>query len=149
MKDIRPRLIELFKHGYCTPQIGRIAKKLSEPATTIHYNVKKLEEEGAVKSYKAVFNYKKINEGHCTYLLINLIQEKYGNPEEVAREIAKLSQVESVDICTGEYELIVKLRSKDIDEYYAFIKMAVKKYGFAKVISLTSLHQVKTEFVML
>ena len=30
MKDIKPRLIELFKEGYCTPQIARIAKKLKE-----------------------------------------------------------------------------------------------------------------------
>jgi|SRR3989339_120975 len=149
MKDITPKIIELFKEGYCTPLISQIAKKLKEPATTIHYNVKRLEAEGAIKSYKAVFDYKKIDEGHCTYLLINLIQSKYGDPESVAREIAKNPNVESVDIVTGEYELIVKLRSKDIDEYYAFVKDAVKRYGFAKVVSLTSLHQFKTDFVKL
>ena len=147
MKDIRPKLITLFKTGYCAPQITRIAKKLKEPSTTIHYNIKKLEKENAIKSYKAVFDYKKIEEGHCTYLLISLIREKYGEPEEVAREIAKNPNVESVDIVTGDCELIVKLRSRDIDEYYAFVKIAIKKYGFAKVISLTSLKQVKTEFV--
>ena len=147
MKDIAPKLIELFKEGNCTPLISQIAKKLKEPSTTIHYNIKKLEREGAIKTYKAVFDYKKIGEGHCSYLLINLIQEKYGNPEQVAAEIAKNPKVESVDIVTGDYELIVKLRSKDIDDYYAFVKDAVKKYGFAKVISLTSLKQLKTEFV--
>ena len=149
MKDIRPKLISLFKEGYCTPQIARIAKKLQEPSTTIHYNVKKLEEEGAIKSYKAVFDYKKIDEGHCTYLLINLSPEKYGEPEDVAKELAKNTKIESIDIVTGNYELIVKLRTKDIDEYYAFVKMAIKKYGFSKIISLTSLKQVKTEFVAL
>ena len=50
MKDIRPKLVELFKSGYCTPQIARVAKKLGEPSTTIHYNVKKLEAEGAIKA---------------------------------------------------------------------------------------------------
>lgn len=63
MKDIKPRLIELFKEGYCTPQIARIAKRLKEPSTTIHYNIKKLEKEGAIKSYKAVFDYKKLMRG--------------------------------------------------------------------------------------
>ena len=149
MKDIKPKLIELFKKGYCTPQISRIAKKLKEPSTTIHYNIKKLEKDGIIKSYKAVFNYKNINEGHCTYLLITLVPDKYGEPEAVASEIAKNPNVESVDICTGDYELIVKLRSKDIDEYYQWAKVAIKKYGFAKIISLTSLKQVKTEFVEL
>jgi len=149
MKDIRPRLIGLFKEGYCTPQIARIAKKLKEPSTTIHYNIKKLEQEGAIKRYKAVFDYKKIDEGHCTFLLINLLPEKYGDPEIVAKDLSKNPRVESIDIVTGEYELMVKLRSKDIDDYYAFVKHAIKKYGIAKVVSLNSLKQVKTEFVSL
>ncbi|MBI2124736.1 Lrp/AsnC family transcriptional regulator [Candidatus Pacearchaeota archaeon] len=147
MKDIAPKLISLFKQGFCTPQIARIAIKLKEPSTTIHYNIKKLEKEGTIKAYKAVFDYKKIGEGHCTYIFINLIPEKYANPEEVAKEIAKDERVESVDICTGEYEMLVKLRTRDIDEYYEFVKNSIKKYGFAKTTSVTSLKQVKTEFV--
>ena len=149
MKDIQPRLIDLFKQGYCTPQISQIAKKLKEPGTTIHYNIKKLESEGAIKAYKAVFDYKKIGEGHCTYILVNLSQENYGNPEKVAKEIAQDSRVESIDICTGEYELIIKLRTKDIDEYYEFVKYAVQKWKISKSVSITSLKQIKTEFVEL
>ena len=149
MKDIRPKLISLFKEGYCTPQISKIAKKLKEPSTTIHYNTKKLEQEGAIKAYKAVFDYKKIDQGHCTYIMINLIPEKYGDPEDAAKLIAKDPRVEGVDICTGEFELLVKLRTKDIDEYYDYVKHAIKRYGFTKTVSITSLKQVKTEFVEL
>jgi DNA-binding Lrp family transcriptional regulator len=147
MKNIAPKLIGLLKQGSCTPQIAQIARKLKEPSTTIHYNIKKLEREGAIKSYKAVFDYKKIDEGHCTYILVNLAPEHYGEPEQIAKEIAKHPHVESIDIITGDYELIIKLRSKDIDEYYEFVKHAIKRHGFAKVVSLTSLKQVKTEFV--
>ena len=149
MKDIRPKLINLFKQGNCTPQISVIAKKLKQPSTTIHYNIKKLEEEGAIKTYKAVFNYKKINEGHCNYVFVNISQKSYGNTEEIAKEISKDSRVESIDICTGEYELLIKLRTKDIDEYYETIKEWVKKFDFKKTISVTSLHQIKSEFVEL
>ena len=80
MKDIAPKLVQLLKLGYCTPQISRLAKKLQEPSTTIHYNIKKLEKDKVIREYKAVFDYKKINQGHCTYVLANLIPEKYGNP---------------------------------------------------------------------
>jgi DNA-binding Lrp family transcriptional regulator len=149
MKDIQPKLIELFKEGYCTPQIARIAKKIHEPSTTIHYNIKKLEQEGKIKTYKAVFDYKKIDEGHCSFVFINLSKEHYGNPEEVAKLLAKDTRVESIDVVTGDYELLVKLRTKDIDEYYSVIKEWIKKFGFSKTISMTSLKQVKTEFVEL
>ena len=147
MKDIIPKLIQLFKEGYCTPQIARIALKLKEPSTTIHYNIKKMESEGQIKTYKAVFDYKKIGEGHCTYIFINLSQENYADPEKVGKELAKDSRVESIDVCTGEHELVVKLRTKDIDEYYATIKDWVKRFNLRKTISVTSLKQIKTEFV--
>ena len=81
MKNIKEKLVNLFKTGYCTPQIARIAKKLKEPSTTIHYNIKKLEKEGAVRAYKAVFDYSKIGEGFCSYVLISLSPDEYGNPE--------------------------------------------------------------------
>jgi DNA-binding Lrp family transcriptional regulator len=149
MKDITERLIELLRTGYCTPLISQIAKKLKEPSTTIHYNIKKLEKEEAIKSYRAVFNYKKIGQGHCVYILANLKEEKYGDPEDVARRLAEDTRIESVDIVTGDYEIIMKLRVKDIDDYYAFVKEAVKKYGFSKMVSLTSLKQMKSEFVRL
>ena len=149
MKDIQSRLIELFKQGYCTPQIARLAKKLHEPSTTLHYNIKKLEQEGKIKSYKAVFDYKKIDEGHCTYVFVNLSKENYGDPEKVAKEIAKDVRVESVDVCTGDYEILIKLRTKDIDEYYSLIKEWIKRFKFSKTTSVTSLKQVKTEFVEL
>ncbi|PIN89072.1 hypothetical protein COU57_06620 [Candidatus Pacearchaeota archaeon CG10_big_fil_rev_8_21_14_0_10_32_14] len=147
MKDITPKLINLFKSGFCTPQIARLAIKLKEPSTTLHYNIKKLEREGKIKTYKAVFDYKKIDEGHCSYILANLTKENYGNPEEISKRIAKDDKVESVDIVTGDYELLIKLRTKDVDEYYIWAKEAIKKYGISKMFSLTSLKQVKSEFV--
>lgn len=149
MKDIEPRLIELFKEGYCTPLISQIAKKLKEPSTTIHYNIKRMEKEGAIKTYKAVFDYKKINAGLCTYVFVNVSPENYDNPEEIANQIAKDPRVESIDVCTGDYELLIKLRNKDIDEYYSMIKEIVGKFKFSKTTSITSLKQVKSEFVNL
>lgn len=149
MKDITPKLINLFKQGYCTPQIARIAKKLKEPSTTIHYNIKKLEREGAIKAYKAVFNYKKIGEGFCTFVLINLSPHEYGNPEIIAKALAKHPQMESVDIITGDWELILKVRAKNQEEYYDLIKKVISRKGVIKIKSLISLKQIKTEFVEL
>jgi len=147
MKDITPKLIDLFKQGYCTPQISRVAKKIKEPSTTIHYNIKKLEREGAIKTYKAVFDYKKINEGFCVFVLITLSPDQYGDPEKISKELAKNQEIESIDIITGDYELILKVRTKDIDEYYAFVKRVLSRKGITKVSSLNSLKQIKTEFV--
>ena len=150
MKNIKPKLIRLFKEGYCTPQISRIAKTIDEPSATLHYNIKKLENEGAIKTYKAVFDYKKINEGFCAYLLIALSPAEYTTPERIARDLAKHKKVESVDLVAGDWELIIKIRTKDQDEYYDFLKEVISgEKGFQKTKSMISLKQIKTEFVLL
>ena len=149
MKDIQPRLIDVFKKGYCTPQIAQVAKKLKEPAKTIHYNIKKLEKEGAIKAYKAVFDYKKINEGFCAFVLISLSPDEYGDPEKIGKELGRHTEIESVDIATGDWEMVVKVRTKDQDAYYELVKNVISRKGVTKIKTLTSLKQLKTEFVEL
>jgi Lrp/AsnC family transcriptional regulator, leucine-responsive regulatory protein len=149
MKDIRKRIISLVKEGNCTPQISVLAKKLKEPGATIHYNIKKLEADGAIKAYKAVFDYKKAEEGFCAYILLTLAADEYGDPERIGRDLAKHSEIESVDIITGDWEMLLKVRTKDQDAYYDLVKNVISRKGVTKIKTLTSLKQVKTEFVVL
>jgi len=83
------------------------------------------------------------------FVLINLSPDKYGNPENIGKELAKHPQVERVDICTGNWEMILKIRVKDQDAYYNLVKNVISRKGINKIVSLTSLKQLKTEFVTL
>lgn len=147
MKNIRPKLIELFREGYCTPQIARIAKKIHEPSATIHYNIKKLEKEGAIKTYKAVFDHKKIDENFCVYVLINISPSEFDTP--VAEELAKIKEVESASTIAGEWDFILKLRTKDQDEYYNLLRKVISKKGIERTLTLTTLKDIKSNFIML
>jgi len=147
MKNISEKLIKLFKTGYCTPQIARIAKKIKEPSTTIHYNIKKLEKEGVIKTYKAVFDYGKIDLGFCTYVLVALAPGEYSNPEVIGKKLAQHAEIESIDVITGDWEMILKIRTKDQNTYYDFVKRVLSQPGIAKTTSLVSFNQIKTEFV--
>jgi DNA-binding Lrp family transcriptional regulator len=147
MKNIKSKLINLFKKGYCTPQIARIAKAIKEPSSTIHYNIKKLENEGAIKSYKAVFDYKKIDEGFCVYVLINISPDYFDKP--LAEELAKLEEVESASTIAGEWDVILKVRTEDQNEYYDLLKKHISREGITKTLTLTTLKDIKTNFISL
>ena len=149
MKNIKKDLAELMHSGYCAPRIVDIARKLKESSPTIHYNIKQMEKDKVIKAYKAVFDYAKIDEGLCNYILLNLDVEEYVNPERVGKELTGFPQVESVDIISGGWEMLIKVRTKDVDEFYQFVKNVLSRKGIAKTTSLTSLKQLKTEFVNL
>jgi len=153
MKNIKPELVRLFKQGYCTPQISRIAKAIDEPSTTIHYNIKKLEKEGTIRTYKAVFDYTKIEEGFCAYVLINVSPLEYEHDwskyeTQIVRELAKHREVESLDIITGEWDMILKIRTRDQSDFYDFLGKVVNRVAIQKSISLVSLRQVKSDFML-
>ena len=148
MKDIKPKLAQMFKKGYCTPQIAKIAKKIKEASTTIHYNIKKMEKDGVIKTYKAVFDYKKVNLGYCAYVLCQISPEEYIDPERIGKDLVKHEFIESVDICTGDWEIILKVRAKDQDEYYQYVKNVISRKGITKIKTVSSLKQLKTEFVI-
>ena len=147
MKDIREKLVGLLRAGYCTPQISRIARKLSVPAATIHYNVKRLEEDGALRECKAVFDHKKVESGFTSFVLLSLSPDEYDNPEKIAMELSKHEEIESIDICTGNWEIVAKVRVKDQEAYYSFVKSVLSRPGIAKIQSLVSMRELKSEFV--
>ncbi len=146
MKNIKHKLVDLFKKGYCTPQIARIAKAIKEPSSTIHYNIKKLENEGAIKAYKAVFDYKKINEGFCVFVLINIGTDYFDTP--LAEDLAKLKEVESAATIAGEWDVILKIRTKDQNEYYDLLKKHISREGVTKTLTLTTLKDIKTDYIL-
>lgn len=149
MKDIKARLTDLLKRGYCTPRISALAKALKEPPATIHYNLRQLEKD-TIRGYKAVFNYKAIDQGFCAYVMIHVTQEE--SAEDISRipkELAQYPQVESVDIVNGDWDVIIKVRTKDIDEYYQFVKNVLIKKKLSRVQSVPSMKQIKSEFFIL
>jgi DNA-binding Lrp family transcriptional regulator len=148
MKNIDEKIIPLLKSGSCTPKISGIAKRIREPSATIHYNIRKLEKEKCILSYKAVFDHRKIGEGFCSFVLINLSPDEYGDPDRIAADLSKHPEVESVDIVTGDWELILKVRARDQDAYYEFVKKVISRKGIVKIKTLISLMQVKSEFVI-
>lgn len=146
MKNIKFRLIELLKSGYCTPRIVDLAKKLKEPSTTIHYNIKQLEKEMII-GYKAVFNHRKIDQGFLSFVSLTIEKEEFRDPDKIAKELAAYSQVESVDVVTGEWDIIIRVRAKDIDEYYQFVKNVLSRKGIGRIVGTPSQHQIKSEFI--
>lgn len=146
MKDIRQKLLSLLKKGYCTPKISLLAKKLAIGSTTIHYNIKKLEQDGVIRGYKAILDYEKAGIGFTSYILVNLLPSEYDDPEKISRKIAKFEEIESVDIVTGQYEIVLKVRTRDMAEYYEFVKSLLKIKGIAKIISLNSMKEIKSDF---
>lgn len=142
---------ELSKIDSCSPKIAELAFKLQIANSTIHYNIKKMEEEGKILGYKGVFNHKKVNQGFCSFTLMKLDGKYYDDLHsfnEFAKLLANHDKVESVDLITGEWEFLVKIRARDQDEYWASLQEIINKVPIIKINSMISLKQIKSEYTL-
>jgi len=146
------RLVDALRAGYCVPAVTKLAKRLKQPGSTIHFNIKKMEKDGRIMAYKAVFDKERIGLGFTGFALVKLSERAYTDPDftlKVGRRIAKHPEVESVDVLTGEWELIVKISAKDQKDYFSLVRRCIAGEGISKVNSLISLSQLKSEYVEL
>ncbi len=95
--------------------IKEIAKQLNIPHSTVYERMKRMKNEGIIKKFTILPDYKKLGLDVCAYLLINFDPRSLRTQEEVAREIAQIDRVYGVEIITGEWDILVKVRTENMD----------------------------------
>lgn len=120
-KDLK--IIDILKED-SKQTTNQISKRFNIPITTVHNRIKKLEKLGIIKSYTVNLDYKKLDKGILSYILVSVIYTlpsgRKVSQEQVAKEIKNIG-AEEVSIVTGGTDLIIKVRAKDIDELNDFV----------------------------
>jgi len=104
----------------------QIAKKINAPITTVFAKTKRMEELGLIKEYRAILAPEKLNSGTAAFILASVSYRAKGDDvpisqRVVAEEIAKFPEVQEVHIITGDWDLLVKLRSESVDAVGKFV----------------------------
>jgi DNA-binding Lrp family transcriptional regulator len=106
--------------------ISDISKQVGKGISTIHARIKSLYEEGYIKQFTAMLDPIKIGKGTLAFILITVRYRVPGKDDtlsqrEFCREIAEHPYVQDVHVLSGEYDVLLKVRTKDIDELNGFI----------------------------
>jgi len=104
----------------------QIAKKVDAPITTVFAKMKRMEEQGIIRGYRAVLSPEKLGAGTAAFILasVSYRAKADGAPVSqrvVAEEIAKFAEVQEVHIITGDWDLLVKLRAESVDAIGKFV----------------------------
>lgn len=90
-----------------------LAKKLSLSDVAVRKRIDKLVEEGVIQKFSVSIDYKKLGKPLHVFLLLKI------NPIEIGKikeEIEKLKNVIQIFPVIGEYDLILEIVCKDIEE---------------------------------
>lgn len=121
--------------------IRQISKKTMIPSTTVYSRIQYLVKEGIIKDYTVNLDYKKLDKNFTSIIQLSAdydsLRDLDKNQNDLAKEILKFSEVESIDIVTGEIDMLIKVRVKDVEEYNKFLFEKLQKMkGVGKTTSL-------------
>jgi len=110
----------------CKLTAREIARKIDSPITTVFVKIKRMEEMGIIKNYRAILNAQKLSSGTTAFILASVSYRTKDNTtlisqREIANEIAKFPEVQEVHIITGDWDLLIKLKAENVDVIGKFV----------------------------
>jgi Lrp/AsnC family leucine-responsive transcriptional regulator len=98
-----------------------LSLKLNLSVTAVYERIKKLEREGIIDKYVALINRNKINKGFVVFCHIKLLQHSKDFLTKFESEVVKLTEVLECFHVSGDYDYILKIFVKDMEEYREFM----------------------------
>jgi len=128
MESLDERDIEILKllQKNCRMTAKEIAKKIGSPITTVYAKIKRMEELGVIKQYKAILDSKKLDKGAAAFILTSFVyrpggREKPLSQRDVAKRIAAFPEVQEVHIITGGWDILIKVKADHVDTLGKFV----------------------------
>jgi Lrp/AsnC family leucine-responsive transcriptional regulator len=98
-----------------------LSVKLNLSVTAVYERIKKMEREGIIQNYVALVNRSKVNKGFVVFCHIKLIQHTREFLTKFESQVVKLSEILECHHVSGDYDYILKIAVRDMEEYREFL----------------------------
>ena len=138
-KDLK--IIEILKNNAKEPIKG-IAKKTSIRPSTVHQRIQRLTKNKVIEKFTIRLNDKAIEENFIAFMLIKGTTSDY-----ITSKFLNTKNVKEVFGVTGEYDVLVKLKFKDVEEFNGFlINFRKEMKSIQSTLTMVATANIKEEF---
>lgn len=119
--EIMQELLSIIeKNGRISSQ--QISTMLGEEVEKIENSIKKLEDENVILGYNTVINWEKTNKEFVTaFIEVKVTPQRGEGFDKIAERIAKFSEVKSVYLMSGTFDLAVIIEGRTLKEVSLFV----------------------------
>jgi Lrp/AsnC family leucine-responsive transcriptional regulator len=136
-KDIA--IIDILKQN-SRMSIRDIAKKTNLRPSTVHQRITKLKKENVIEKFTLKLDNKKVDENFIVFILVKT------KPNVILdNKIIQNKHVKEIFGLTGEHDLLLKLKFKDIEEFNDFVIKFRKEQQVEATLTMVATANVKEE----
>ena len=139
MMDEKDRkIISVLKENSRLP-IRDIAKKTSLRPSTVHQRLEKLK-KSVIEKFTVKLKNKEVDESFIVFLMI-----KTSPGIDIENKVFKSHQVKEAFGVTGEYDILLKLKFKDVMEFNDFLLKFRKEQKVQSTLTMVATAEIKEE----
>ncbi|MBC3846155.1 Lrp/AsnC family transcriptional regulator [Winogradskyella echinorum] len=141
--EIDKKLLELLQAD--SKQTNKaLSYALGLSVTAVYERIKKLENNGVINRYVALVDKKSVDKDFVVFCNIKLIQHTQDYVVKFEREVAKLNEVLECYHISGDYDYLIKVLVKDMEEFREFmVKKLTKIDHIGSTYSMFMMNEVK------
>jgi Lrp/AsnC family transcriptional regulator, leucine-responsive regulatory protein len=125
-------------------KLSDIAKEVNLSISPCQARLKKLEHTKYILGYHARVNYEKMQKAHVAFVQIVLSDSRETALENFNVEVNKLESVEQCHLIAGSFDYLLKVRTKNIQEYRIFFSEKISSLPHvASTSTFVSMESVK------
>ncbi len=111
----------LFLQEDCKQTTKELSYKLGLSVTAVYERIRKMENTGVISKYVALLDRQKINRDFIVLCHVKLTQHKKQHVLRFEKEIMTLDEVTECFHVSGDYDYILKIGVKDMQDYRSFM----------------------------
>jgi len=141
--DFDKKLLQLLQTDSKQTNKG-LAYVLGLSVTAVYERIKKLENNGVIKKYVALVDKKAVDKDFVAFCHVKLTQHSQDYVVKFEREVRKLEEVMECYHISGDYDYLLKVLVKDMQEFREFmVKKLTKIDHIGSTHSMFMINEVK------
>jgi Lrp/AsnC family transcriptional regulator, leucine-responsive regulatory protein len=121
-----------------------ISEDLGIPRATVHERIKRMVEKGIIKRFTITLDHSALGEPIVAFILVSFLPNAKVSQREVAQRISHLDGVYEVHLISGEYDMLVKVRGKSMEDIGALVIDRIREVkGVGRTLTCASFAQIK------
>lgn len=141
MLDIKDKKLLILLQTDAKKTTKQLAQELDLSVTAVFERIKKLEKQKIISKYVALLNNEKIQKNFVVLCHVKLIQHRKDYISQFENEISQFPEVLECFHVSGDYDYILKICVRDIQEYREF--MVEKLTNLQQIASTKSSFMIK------
>ena len=101
--------------------VTELAKRIGLSKTPTQARVKRLQQQGYIKGFRAVLDQARLGRDHIAFVEVKLTDTTEKALAEFNSAVRKLPEVEQCHMIAGAFDYLLKIRTGDIKSYRSFL----------------------------